>query len=128
MIELRVHRPTPFGESLGNTKGRDSMSAKQLVIAACALVVFGGGVANAGPCSAGQTTGMSGGNRAAQEAQRQEHAQPSVAQQPTSAGTTAQSGVVPPAVPSSKMTDTNHSPAVSPQGSEASSEMADQGC
>jgi hypothetical protein len=104
------------------------MPAKQILIAACTLVMLGGGVANAGPCNTGQTTGMSGGNKAAQEAQRQEHAQPSVAEQPTSAGKTGQSGGEQAAVPSSKMTDTDHATIGSAQGSEPSSKMADQGC
>jgi hypothetical protein len=60
------------------------MTAKhQLVITACALILSGG-IANAGPCS-NQTTGTGGGlqavNRATQADQRQEHAQPSVAEQ-----------------------------------------------
>jgi hypothetical protein len=58
------------------------MPAKQVLIAACALVILGGGVANAGPCSTGQTSG----NKAAQEGQRQEHAQPAVAEQPKGGG------------------------------------------
>jgi hypothetical protein len=103
------------------------MSAKQLVIAACVLMLSGGGAAHAGPCNIGQTTGMSGGNKAAQERQRQEHAQPSVAQQPTSAGKAGKSEGQQAAVPSSKMTDTNHATAM-PQRSETSSKMADQGC
>jgi hypothetical protein len=99
------------------------MSAKQVVTAVCALVVLGGGVATAGPCSTGQTTG-----KAAQEDQRQQHAQPGVAEQPRSAGTTGQSdNEAQGTVPSSKMTDANQSPATPPQGSLSSSKM-DQGC
>jgi len=106
------------------------MTAKhQLVMTACALILTAG-VANAGPCN---TTGIGNGqqaaNRSAQADQRQEHAQPSVAQQPQSTGkaeqpsTTEQS-----AVPSAKMTDQNQSSATPAQGSETSTKMADQGC
>jgi hypothetical protein len=99
------------------------MPAKQVIIGACALIMLGGGVANAGPCNTGQTSG-----KAAQEGQRQEHAQPSVAEQPKSAGTTGQSTAGQQGtVSSSKMTDTNQA-AVPPQGSESSTKMADQGC
>jgi hypothetical protein len=104
------------------------MPAKQILIAACTLVMLGGGVANAGPCNTGQTTGMSNGDKAAQEGQRQEHAQPSVAEQPKSAGTTGQSTAGEKGTASSsKMTDTNQA-AVPPQGSQSSTKMADQGC
>ena len=86
--------------------------------------MLGGGVANAGPWNTGQTSG----NQAAQEGQRQEHAQPSVAEQPKSAGTTGQSTAGEQGTASSsKMTATNQA-AVSPQGSESSTKMADQGC
>jgi hypothetical protein len=99
------------------------MTAKQVVIATCALVLLGG-VANAGPCSTTSTTGS-----AHQEAQPQEHTQPAAAQQPKVAGTTGQSDAGgQAAVPSSKMTDTNQSPAAPLKGSETSSKMADQGC
>jgi hypothetical protein len=99
------------------------MPAKQVVIAAGALVLLGG-VANAGPCSTTSTTGS-----ADQEAQRQEHTQPAAAEQPKSAGTTGQSDARgQAAVPSSKMTDTDQSPAVPLKGSETSSKMADQDC
>jgi hypothetical protein len=99
------------------------MIAKQVFIAACTLVMFGVGVANAGPCNTGQTSG-----RAAQEGQRQEHAQPSVAEQPKSAGTTGQATAGQQGTASSsKMTDKNQA-AVPPQGSESSTKMADQGC
>jgi hypothetical protein len=101
------------------------MPAKQVLIAACALVILGGGVANAGPCSTGQTSG----NKAAQEGQRQEHAQPAVAEQPKGAGTTGQSNAGEQGTASSsKMTDTSQSSAAQPQGSDTSSKMADQGC
>ena len=110
------------------------MTAKyQVVMTACALILSAG-VANAGPCNTSQTTGTGDGqqavNRAAQADQRQEHVQPSVAQQPQSTGkaeqpkTTEQSA----AVPSAKMTDQDQSSAAPPQGSETSTKMADQGC
>ena len=109
------------------------MTAKhQLAMTACALILTAG-VANAGPCNTSQTTGIGDGqqaaNRSAQADQRQEHAQPSVAQQPQSTGkaeqpiTTEQS-----AVPSAKMTDQDQSSATPAQGSETSTKMADQGC
>jgi hypothetical protein len=105
------------------------MPAKQVLIAACALVILGGGVANAGPCNTGQTTGMSNGDKAAQEGQRQEHAQPSVAEQPKSTGTTGQSTAGEQGTASSsKMTDTDQSPTAQQQTSGTSSKMADQGC
>ena len=101
------------------------MRAKQVLIAACAFVILGGGVANAGPCNTGQT----GGDRAAQEGQRQEHAQPSVAEQPRSAGTTGQSNAGQQGtVASSKMTDSDRSPNAKPQSSGTSSKMVDQDC
>jgi len=104
----------------------------QLVMTACALILSAG-IANAGPCNTSQTTGTGDGqqavNSAAQADQRQEHAQPSVAQQPQSTGkaeqpnTTEQS-----AVPSAKMTDQDQSLATPSQDSETSTKMADQGC
>ena len=104
----------------------------QVVMTACALILSAG-IANAGPCNTSQTTGTGDGqqaaNKATQQDQRQEHAQPSVAQQPQSTGkaeqpnTTEQS-----AVPSAKMTDQDQSSAAPPQGSESSTKMADQGC
>jgi hypothetical protein len=97
------------------------MSAKVVIV--CAFVILGSGVASAGPCSTGQTTGNAG-----QEGQRVEHAQPSVAEQPKSAGTTGQPEAGQQAtIPSSKMTDTNQSP-IPPQGLAPSKKMADQGC
>ena len=106
------------------------MPAKhQLAMTACALILTAG-VANAGPCNTnGIGNGQQAANRSAQADQRQEHAQPSVAQQPQSTGkaeqpsTTEQS-----AVPSAKMTDQNQSSATPAQGSETSTKMADQGC
>ena len=110
------------------------MTAKhQLVMIACALILTAG-VANAGPCnSPSQTTGIGDGpqaaNRSAQADQRQEHAQPSVAQQPQSTGKTEQpSTTEQSAVPSAKMTDQDQSSATPTQGSETSTKMADQGC
>jgi hypothetical protein len=105
----------------------------QLIITACALILSAG-IANAGPCNTSQTTGKGDGqqavNRAAQADQRQEHAQPSVAQQPQSTGKPEQSNTTEQsAVPSAKMTDQDQSSsAASPQGSETSTKMADQGC
>jgi hypothetical protein len=99
------------------------MSAK-VVIVVCAFTILGSGVASAGPCSTGQTIGNAG-----QEGQRGEHAQPSVAEQPKSAGTTGQPEAGQQVtVPSAKMTDTNQSPAIPPQGLAPSKKMADQGC
>ena len=109
------------------------MTAKhQLVMTACALILTAG-VANAGPCNNNQTTGIGDGqqasNRAAQADQRQEHAQPSVAQQPQSTGkaeqpsTTEQS-----AVQSAKMANQDQSATAPPRGSETSTKMADQDC
>jgi hypothetical protein len=99
------------------------MSAK-VVIVICAFVTLGSGVASGGPCSTGQTTGNAG-----QEGQRVEHAQPSVAEQPKNAGTTGQPEAGQQAtIPSSKMTDTNQSHAIPPQGLAPSKKMADQGC
>jgi hypothetical protein len=101
----------------------------QLIVIACALFLTAG-VANAGPCN---TTGTGDGqqtvNRTAQANQRQEHGQPSVAQQPQSTGKTEQrSASEQSAVPSAKMTDQDHSPSTPSQGAETSSKMADQGC
>jgi hypothetical protein len=109
------------------------MAAKiQLVMTTCALILSAG-AANAGPCNT-KTTGLGDSqpspNKTAQIDQRQEHAQPSVAQQPKSTGeaqtqpsTTEQS-----AVPSAKMTDQDQSAASAGQGSKTSSKMADQDC
>jgi hypothetical protein len=100
------------------------MSAKAVIVV-CAFIILSSRVAIAGPCSTGQTTGNAG-----QEGQRQEHAQPSVAEQPKSAGTTGQPEAGQQAiVPSSKMTDTDQSAATAtPQGSAPSNKMADQDC
>ena len=111
------------------------MTAKrQLTLTACALILTVG-AANAGPCNTGQTTGVGNGqqavNRSAQTNQRQEHAQPNVAQQSQSTGkaeqpsttTTEQSAVL-----SAKMIDQDQSSATPPQGSETSTKIADQGC
>ena len=89
---------------------------------ACALILTAG-VANAGPCNTSQTTGTGDGqqaaNRSAQADQRQEHAQPSVAQQqPQSTGKAEQpSTTEPSAVPSAKMTDQNQSATAPSEGS-----------
>lgn len=104
----------------------------QLVLTACALVLAAG-VAEAGPCNTIHTTGTSEGqqtvNKAAQADQRQEHAQPSVAQQPQSTGKAEQPSTTEQrAVPSAKMTDQDQLSAAPPQGSETSTKMADQGC
>ena len=104
----------------------------QVIMTACALILSAG-IANAGPCNTSQTTGTGDGqqavNRAAQADQRQEHAQPSVAQQPQSTGKPEQSNTTEQsAVPSAKMTDQDQSSAAPPQGSETSTKMADQGC
>jgi hypothetical protein len=109
------------------------MTAKhQLVITACALILSAG-IANAGPCNTSQTTGTGDGqqtvNRAAQADQRQEHAQPSVAEQPESTGKAAQPSVAEQAPePSAKMTDQDRFSGTPSEGSEASAKMADQGC
>ena len=103
------------------------MNAKQkLVLAACSLILSAG-IADAGPCN--QTTGTGNGeqttNRAAQVEQRQEHAQPSVAQQPQSTGRAAEAS----ADPSAKMTDPDRTRSgINADGSETSVKMADQGC
>ncbi|HEY8671635.1 MAG TPA: hypothetical protein VIL63_12385 [Terriglobales bacterium] len=104
----------------------------QLAISACALILSAG-IANAGPCNTSQTTGTGAGqqaaNRAAQVGQRQEHAQPRVAQQPQSTGKAEQpNSTEQSAVPSAKMTDQDQSSATPSQGSETSTKMADQGC
>lgn len=116
----------------GDNEEEPMTTKHQFFMTACALILSAG-VANAGPCNTGQTTGTGDGqqaaNRAAQADQRQQHAQPSVAQQPQSTGkaeqpnTTEQS-----AVPSAKMTDQDQSSAAPSQGSETSTKMADQGC
>jgi hypothetical protein len=109
----------------------------KLVVAACALTLLGIGVANAGPCNTGQTTGTApadtreqAANKASQEAQREEHAQSGVAQQPKST-TPVQSSVAEQSqstVSSAKMTGNDQSSAAPSQGSEPSAKMADQGC
>jgi hypothetical protein len=105
----------------------------QLVMTACALILTAG-VANAGPCNTSQTTGIGDGQqaRSAQADQQQEHAQPTVAQQPQSTGKAEQPNNTDQrnaeqTVPSAKMTDQDQSSAP-PQGSETSTKMADQGC
>jgi hypothetical protein len=108
------------------------MTAKhQLVITACALILSAG-IANAGPCT-NQTTGTGGGqqavNRATQADQRQEHAQPSVAEQANSTGKAAQPSVAEQAPePSAKTTDQNRFSKAPSESPEASAKMADQGC
>lgn len=108
------------------------MTAKhQLVITACALILSAG-IANAGPCT-NQTTGTGGGqqavNRATQADQRQEHAQPNVAEQARSTGKAVQPSVAEQTPePSAKMTDQDRFSGTPSQGSEASAKMADQGC
>ncbi|MDB5611395.1 MAG: hypothetical protein JWP25_8295 [Bradyrhizobium sp.] len=114
------------------------MTAKhKLVVAACALTFLGIGVANAGPCNTGQTTGAASAdtreqatNKASQQAQREEHAQPSVAEQPKSTTPTQSSAAEQSqsTVSSGKMTDRDQSPGAPSQGSEPSAKMADQGC
>lgn len=105
----------------------------QIAVSACALLLSAG-IANAGPCNTNQTTGIGDGqqaaNRSAQADQRQEHAQPSVAQQPQSTGKAEQPSTteLPSAVPSAKMTDQNQSATAPSRGSETSKKMADQGC
>jgi hypothetical protein len=109
----------------------------KLVVAACTLTFLSIGVANAGPCNTGQTTGAASAdtreqaaNKASQEAQREEHAQPSVAEQPKST-TPAQSNVAEQSqstVSSGKMTDRDQSPSAPSQGSGPSAKMADQDC
>jgi hypothetical protein len=95
------------------------MFAKQVIIPACMLVMLGGGLANAGPCD----TGQNADNKAGQEAKRQ-----AVAEQPkTSPETAGQTAAQAPA-PSSKMTDTNQSPATPSQGADTSTKMADKDC
>ena len=80
----------------------------QIVVTACALILSAG-IANAGPCTS-QTTGTGDGqqasNRAAQADERQEHAQPSVAEQPKSTGKAVQPSITEQTPePSAKMTD-----------------------
>jgi len=95
---------------------------------ACALILTAG-IANAGPCNTNQTTGTGDGQQAANKATQQDHAQPSVAQQPQSTGKAEQSNTTEQsAVPSAKMTDQDQSSAAPSQGSETSTKMADQGC
>jgi hypothetical protein len=104
----------------------------QLVMAAGALILSAG-IANAGPCNTGQTTGtgqgQQAGNRAAQADQRQEHAQPKVAEQPSSAGETSTTARQAPE-PSAKMTDQDRfsGTGTHSENSQASAKMADQGC
>ena len=103
----------------------------QFVVTACALILSAG-IANAGPCT-NQTTGTGDGqqapNRAAQADQRQQHAQPSVAEQPKSSGKAVQPSVAEQTPePSAKMTDQDRFSKAPSEGSEASAKMADQGC
>lgn len=112
----------------GETEG--PMTAKHQLAMTAFVLILTAGVAHAGPCN---TTGTGDGqqtvNRAAQADQRQEHVQPSVAQQPQSTGKAEQpnaSGQS--AVPSAKMTDQDQSPSTPSQGSETSTKMTDQGC
>ena len=115
------------------SKVETPMTAKhQLVMIACALILSAG-VANAGPCNTGQTTGTGGGqqaaSRAAQADQRQEHVQPSVAEQPKSTGKTVQSPVAEQTPePSAKMTGQDRFSATPSQTPEPSAKMADQDC
>jgi hypothetical protein len=106
------------------------MITKQFFLVACSATVLNAGVANAGPCTTGQTIGVGPGTtgQITQENQRQEHAQPAVAEQPKSAGVASDGiagGEQP--EPSAKMTAKDQFPVASP-GSEASAKMADQGC
>jgi hypothetical protein len=104
------------------------MIEKQFLLVACSAVVLSAGVANAGPCNTGQTVGVGPGStgQATQDDQRQEHAQPTVAEQPKSVGV-ASAGAEQPE-PSAKMTGKDQSPVATPTGSEASAKMADEGC
>jgi hypothetical protein len=102
------------------------MPAKQIVIAACTLVMLGGGVAVAGPCN----TGQNADNKAGQEAKQREHAQTGT-EQPRRAGTTTGQTTTagePATASSSKMTDANQSPAAPSQGADTSMKMADKDC
>jgi hypothetical protein len=103
------------------------MSAKHVVIAVCTFVMLGCSSVNAGPCN----TGQNADNKAGQQAKKQEPAQTG-AEQPKSAGTTTgQTTTVgePTTASSSKMTDTNQSPAApAQQGADTSSKMSDQEC
>jgi hypothetical protein len=68
-------------------------------------------------------------NRAAQADQRQEHAQPNVAEEARSTGKAVQPSVAEQTPePPAKMTDQDRFSGTPSQGSEASAKMADQGC
>ena len=93
------------------------------------------GIANAGPCNGSATTGIGDGqqaaNRAAQADQRQEHAQPTVAQQPSSTGKAVEPSTAQNAPePSAKMTDQDKFSGTGTHSgnSETSAKMADQNC
>jgi hypothetical protein len=127
-LATELHPPNSARGRIIETKESPMIAKHKLVVAACALTLLASSVANAGPCST-QTAGTgSEANKASQEAQRQEHAQPAVAEQQKSAGTTGQTNAGEQGTaPSSKMTDTNQSSAAPAQGS-TSSKMADQDC
>jgi hypothetical protein len=109
------------------------IAKRPLGMAICALVMSAG-MANAGPCNSSGTTGIGGSkatNRSAQAEQRQEHAQPSVAQQPRSTGNAAQPSTAQQTPePSAKMTDEDRFSATGTHvnGSDTSAKMADQDC
>ena len=92
------------------------------------------GIAHAGPCNGSATTSIRDdqvANSAAQVGQRQEHAQPSVAQQPTSTGkAAAPSPAQNPPEPSAKMTDQDRFSGTGTHSgsSETSAKMTDQDC
>jgi hypothetical protein len=116
-----------------NSIGGNAMMVKRLVFVVCAATAFSIGATNADPCN--KTTGTGGGQQAsssaAQTDQRQEHAQPSVAEQPKSTGKAAPSNTgEQPTEPSAKMTDQDRfsGTGTHTEGAETSSKMADQGC
>jgi hypothetical protein len=125
MTELRLEPQAREARGDWKLKGVTQMYAKHVLIAACTLVVLGGGVANAGPCN----TGQNADNKAGQEA-KQRDAQTGAEQPKSGATTTGQTTTAgePATASSSKMTDTNQSPAAPSQGADTSTKMADQDC
>jgi hypothetical protein len=97
------------------------MITKSLIVAVSAFVVFGVRAAIADPCNTSQTTVANNGDRYVQETQRQEDAQPDVAEQARIGGTIVRPLSLSPETHKDDLTN------MPPQG-EIPSKMADQGC
>jgi hypothetical protein len=96
------------------------MSAKPIMIAACAAIILSVGATKASCCDADQTTGSSNDNRAAQERQQEERAQ-GFPEQAQSGGTT----LLPLGF---SETDTDRLTTMPPQGETPAKIETNQGC